>query len=60
MLAALMQVKSRLMDSGDAHLATRCTGLVVNHSHPWVAAIVKLEMIRQGEAKVGSQDTLWD
>ena len=58
MVAAVMQVKCGLMDYGDARLAMRCMAMVLKESHPWVAAVTKVEMVRQGEAKVGLQDTL--
>ena len=51
----VLQLKGKLMESGGTRLALHCTMMMIKDSHPWVAAVTEVEMVRLGEAKVGSQ-----
>lgn len=42
-----------LVDSGGGAAAKLCMDQMIRSSHPWVAAVAKVEMVRQGLSKVG-------
>ena len=50
-----VQIKVALLGLGKLDLACRCMVDVIRRSHPWVTASIKVELVRQGHAKVRAQ-----
>ena len=50
-----VQIKVALLSLGKLDLACRCMVDIIRRSHPWVTAAIKVELVRQGHAKVCAQ-----
>ena len=48
------QMQAMLVSSGGGDAAKLCMDQMIRMSHPWVAAVTKVEMVHQGLTKVSA------